>query len=169
MAARRWLDAVPGGVVVQSAGDGRAAIDAVGAADPDVIILDIELPVMDGLTALPEILRRAPEAKVIVASTLSRRNAEATLKAMSPGATDYIAKPSFWRDGNSAREAFQIELVRKVKGVSPSGGAVPVAAHEDDGHWTPVPQSGGGRLNAGRGSPGHVTCLKRFETHDPGP
>lgn len=128
---RQWLEAIPQLKVVQASGNGQLAINQVEAANPDIILLDIEMPVMDGMTALPELLRRAPRAKIILASTLSRRNAEVTLRAMSMGAHDYIAKPSFAREGNEARAAFEAELVRKVRGLAglgtAGGGAAPAA------------------------------------------
>lgn len=111
---RKWLDMHPGIRVVEAAGNGQIAISKVAAAQPDVIILDVEMPVMDGLTALPHLLRLAPGVKVVIASTLSHRNAEVSLKAMSLGATDYVPKPSFVKDGNQAREIFREELLRKV-------------------------------------------------------
>ncbi len=143
---RKWLEDVPGIEVVDSAANGQAAIDMVGALKPDIIILDIEMPIMDGLTALPSLLRRAPGAKVILASTLSHRNAEVTLKAMALGATDYIAKPSFARDGNDARKHFQDELVRKVTGLAPANqrpqaaAAAKSAVAQDS--WAPMPTAG---------------------------
>ncbi len=115
---RGWLDGLKGVEVVAAADNGQVALNKVKAARPDVIILDIEMPVMDGLTALPGLLRGAPEARILVASTLSRRNAEVTLKAMSLGAADYLAKPSFARDGNDARAMFREELLRKVSGLA---------------------------------------------------
>ncbi len=118
---RNWVDAMEGVEVVASADNGQVALNKVAAAKPDVIILDIEMPIMDGLTALPGLLRAAPGAKVLVASTLSRRNAEVTLKAMALGAADYIAKPSFQRDGNDARADFKAELMRKVTGLAGIG------------------------------------------------
>lgn len=135
---RKWLEAVPGVEVTQTAGNGAIAIDALARSPVDIVLLDIEMPVMDGLTALPEILRRAPNAKVIIASTLSRRNAEITLRAMSLGAADYILKPSFARDGADARGQFQDELIRKVRAFArPNPRALP----EDD-HWMPMPAPG---------------------------
>ncbi len=118
---RNWIDAMDGAEVVASADNGQVALNKVVAARPDVIILDIEMPIMDGLTALPGLLRAAPNAKVLVASTLSRRNAEVSLKAMALGAADYIAKPSFQRDGNDARADFKRELVRKIAGLAGIG------------------------------------------------
>lgn len=135
---RKWLEALPGIEVVQTAGNGQIAIELAGKLMPDIIILDIEMPVMDGITALPEILRRVPKAKVIIASTLSRRNAEVTLKAMSLGASDYLAKPSFVKDGNDARGEFQSDLVRKVLGLCRGNRGVAPAATADD-RWAPMP------------------------------
>src|ERR1700739_1485318 len=67
----RTLESDPEITVVASVGNGQMAISAVSRQDADVVILDIEMPVMDGLTALPKILAAAPDAKVIVASTLT--------------------------------------------------------------------------------------------------
>lgn len=139
---RKWLEVLPNVVVSHTAGNGQIAIETVANAKPDIIILDIEMPVMDGITALPEILRRAPNAKIIIASTLSRKNAEVTLKAMSLGASDYIAKPSFARDGNEARNLFQEELVRKVRGFATHLGPVLNHKAKDGEGWSPLPSTG---------------------------
>ncbi len=57
-------------------------------------MLDIEMPVMDGLTALPQLIaKRDPTLKVIMASTLTRRNADISLQALQAGAADYLPKP----------------------------------------------------------------------------
>ena len=101
--------------------DGEEALLKVEEAPPDVIILDIEMPVMDGLTALPGLLSACPGVKVLIASTLSKRNAEISMKAIHMGAADYLAKPSLARDGNEARRLFKEELVRKVVGLGLSG------------------------------------------------
>lgn len=139
---RKWLEVLPGVVVSHSAGNGKIAIETVAGVRPDIIILDIEMPVMDGLTALPEILRLAPKAKVLIASTLSKRNAEVTLKAMALGASDYIAKPSFNRDGNEARNNFQAELLRKVEGLSGRPMAKSSNADASDDNWAAMPAPG---------------------------
>lgn len=149
---RNWVDAMDGAEVVASADNGQVALNKIGAAKPDVIILDIEMPIMDGLTALPGLLRAAPGAKVLVASTLSRRNAEVSLKAMALGAADYIAKPSFQRDGNDARADFKNELIRKITGLAginrasetaPPGSVAPGSGgtREPGKHqkWEPIP------------------------------
>jgi two-component system, chemotaxis family, protein-glutamate methylesterase/glutaminase len=109
----RTLESDPDITVVASVGNGQMAISAIGRQDTDVVILDIEMPVMDGLTALPKILAAAPDAKVIVASTLTQTNAQISLKAMAAGAADYLAKPS--SSELNAATAFKRELVDKVK------------------------------------------------------
>ena len=124
---RGWLEGMDGVDVVAAADNGQVALNKVGAAKPDIIILDIEMPVMDGLTALPGLLRGAPGVKVLVASTLSRRNAEVTLKAMDLGAADYLAKPSFAKDGVDARAVFRDELIGKISGLA---GLVPLGVNE---------------------------------------
>jgi two-component system chemotaxis response regulator CheB len=109
----RWIETEPELKVVASAFNGRSALDVVRMADPDVIVLDIEMPGMDGITALPLLIKAAPRAKVVMASTLTRRNAEISLKALSLGATDYLAKPtSLTADG--AADSFRRDLVAKL-------------------------------------------------------
>lgn len=110
----RVLEAEPGIAVIASAGDGAMAVRMLGRETPDVIVLDIEMPNMDGLTALPKIKELQPDVIVIMASTLTKRNAEISLRALSLGADDYIAKPSSREEFRSA-EDFKRELVEKVQ------------------------------------------------------
>jgi two-component system, chemotaxis family, protein-glutamate methylesterase/glutaminase len=112
----RWLGAEAGISIVASCLNGKIALDIVEKAQPDIIILDIEMPEMDGLTALPHLVKRAPQARVIMASTLTLRNAEVTMRALSMGATDTIAKPSSVSTPD-AGEAFRRELVLKIRGL----------------------------------------------------
>jgi len=109
----RTLEADPDIAVVASVGNGQMAISSLSRADTDVIVLDIEMPVMDGLTALPQLLKTSPDVKVIVASTLTQKNAQISLKALSAGASDYVAKPS--SSQLNAAADFKRELVDKVK------------------------------------------------------
>lgn len=99
--------------VVETASNGQRALDALDKVDVEIMVLDIEMPVMDGLTALPKLLEKKPGMKVIIASTLSERNAEVSLKAMASGAADYIPKPTTGKIGRSFD--FQKELVSKIK------------------------------------------------------
>jgi two-component system chemotaxis response regulator CheB len=99
--------------IVGSAANGKAAIDMIKNLAPDVVVLDIEMPVMDGLTALPELIKALPSVKIIMSSTLTQSNAEISLKALSLGAADYIPKPSL--KFGSEVDDFYRDLIRKVK------------------------------------------------------
>lgn len=112
----RWVDEDPTLHVVGKFSNGQLAVDGVSACSPDIIILDIEMPVMDGMTALPLLLKNCPDAKVIMASTLTRRNAEISLKALSLGAVDYIPKPE-GNSGVTTSSGFREDLINKIKAV----------------------------------------------------
>lgn len=116
---RRILDADPDITVVSSVGNGQFAVDTLRRQPADVIVLDIEMPVMDGLTALPKLLEIDPDVKVIMASTLTLRNADVSLKALHAGAADYIAKPTSKTELHGS-DSFGRELAGKVKAL---GGA----------------------------------------------
>ena len=111
----RLLDAEPGIRVVHRAADGKAALAALAEAKPDVVLLDLEMPVMDGMTALPLILKAAPQAAVIVASALTQRGAKEAIAALAAGASDYVPKPQ-GAGGGAAVPAFRTELITKVRG-----------------------------------------------------
>lgn len=105
--------------VVAAVGNGQSAVDTLQRSLVDVIVLDIEMPVMDGMTALPKLLEVDPSVKIIMASTLTVANADVSLQALSMGATDYVAKPTSTAELHSA-DAFQRELIEKIKAL---GGA----------------------------------------------
>lgn len=115
-ALERMLKADPDIEVVAKVENGRQAIEQVRAARPDVVVLDIEMPVMDGMTALPQILRADPGVRVVMASTLTTRGADIALRALRLGASDYVPKPS--SIGTVSDEGFRRELVAKVKGLA---------------------------------------------------
>ncbi|WP_293960574.1 chemotaxis response regulator protein-glutamate methylesterase [Sneathiella sp.] len=110
----RWLDAEADIHVVALASNGAMALREFERAKPELVILDIEMPEMDGLTALPKLVALDPDVQVIMASTLTRRNADVSLKALSMGAADYIAKPESTRVADD-KENFQRGLVEKVR------------------------------------------------------
>lgn len=110
----RWIDEDPALAVVASHRNGKLAVDDIARVMPDVVILDIEMPEMDGLTALPLLLARKPDLVVVMASSLTRRNAEVSLKALSLGAADYVPKPDS-NSGISTSPEFKRDLVEKVK------------------------------------------------------
>jgi two-component system, chemotaxis family, protein-glutamate methylesterase/glutaminase len=110
----RWFEDAGDIEVASTHRSGAEAVAAVSRVMPDVIVLDIEMPDMDGLTALPLLLKKAPDAVVIVASTLTTRNAEISLKCLALGAVDYIGKPSTNRDVTFSVD-FRREVIEKVK------------------------------------------------------
>ncbi|OPZ79252.1 MAG: Chemotaxis response regulator protein-glutamate methylesterase [Alphaproteobacteria bacterium ADurb.Bin438] len=101
--------------VVKSVGNGQLAVtEAVKDPSIEVVVLDIEMPVMDGLTALPKILEANPSIQVIMSSTLTLKNAEVSLKALSLGACDYVTKPSS-TSTLSGDETYKNDLIEKIK------------------------------------------------------
>ncbi len=110
----RWIDAEPDMTVVGSLRTGLDAVNQVERISPDVAILDIEMPDLDGISALPQLLAKKRNLIVIMASTLTRRNAEISFKAMSLGAADYIPKPESTRE-LSAADIFKHDLLQKIR------------------------------------------------------
>ncbi|MBM3565753.1 MAG: chemotaxis response regulator protein-glutamate methylesterase [Alphaproteobacteria bacterium] len=110
----RMLADDPNLSVVASVGNVQMAVQALAKTDVDVIIMDIEMPVMDGLTALPKLLEIDPEVRILMASTLTERNADVSIRAMTLGASDYVPKPTSTREV-SGGDAFRRELLEKVR------------------------------------------------------
>ena len=115
-AISRILQADPMIHVVARAANGQAALDALKLHDCDVVVLDIEMPVMDGLTALPLLLRAQPGLAVIMASTLTARGADISMRAMRLGAADYVPKPSAMQVAGDVQ--FGPELIAKILGLT---------------------------------------------------
>ncbi|POF28461.1 two-component system chemotaxis response regulator CheB [Roseibium marinum] len=110
----RWLGEDKDLKVVGSHRNGKLAVEDIEKSNPDVVVLDIEMPEMDGMTALPLMLAKKRDLIVIMASTLTRRNAEVSLKALSLGASDYVPKPESTSEVTTSID-FRRELVEKVK------------------------------------------------------
>lgn len=108
----RWIDAEPDMAVVASVRTGLDAIHQVARVDPDIMVLDIEMPDMDGISALPLLLEKKRNLIVIMASTLTRRNAEISFKALALGASDYIPKPE---SKLASADEFRQDLVLKIR------------------------------------------------------
>ena len=113
----RMLEQDPHLQVVASVGNGQMALNALDRHDVEVAILDIEMPVMDGLTALPLLLKVDPHLQVIMASTLTLKNADISLKALERGAADYIPKPTTSREISGGVD-FKSHLVEKVRALA---------------------------------------------------
>jgi two-component system, chemotaxis family, protein-glutamate methylesterase/glutaminase len=110
----RWIEEEPGLEVVARHANGRLAVDDVASSAPDIVLLDIEMPVMDGLEALPLLLGARAGLRVLMVSTLTRRNAEISFKALALGALDYVPKPDSNREITTSLD-FRREVIRKIK------------------------------------------------------
>jgi len=110
----RWIDAEPDLKVVASLRNGREAVDQVLRHNPDVVLLDIEMPELDGIEALPLLLEKKRDLIVIMASALTRRSAEVSLRALSLGAADYIPKPVTNREVTTSA-SFRRDLIEKIR------------------------------------------------------
>ncbi len=119
-AVARMLQSDAEVAVVARVSNGQQAIDEITrqtkAGTPiDVVVLDIEMPIMDGMTALPAILKADPGIRVLMSSTLTTRGAEIALRALRLGAADYVAKPAA---AEIADDSFRQELLARIKGLA---------------------------------------------------
>jgi two-component system chemotaxis response regulator CheB len=148
----RWVGAEPDMVVAASLRTGLDAVNQIERINPDVAVLDIEMPELDGISALPLLLAKKRNLIIIMASTLTRRNAEISFKALSLGASDYIPKPETTRESGAA-ETFHHDLIQKIRSLgakvrrtAPAVSSPPLAptldrAREASPRPTPVPAS----------------------------
>src|SRR5436190_10055398 len=110
----RWIEAEPDMTVAASLRTGLDAVNQVERVNPDVAVLDIEMPELDGISALPQLIAKKRDLIIIMASTLTRRNAELSFKALSLGASDYIPKPESTREA-AAADIFHHDLIQKIR------------------------------------------------------
>ncbi len=110
----RWIEAEPDMTVAASLRTGLDAVNQIDRIRPDVAVLDIEMPELDGISALPKLLAKKRDLIIIMASTLTRRNAEISFKALSLGASDYIPKPETTREPHAA-DIFKHDLLQKIR------------------------------------------------------
>lgn len=113
----RWVDDDPDLVLVGAAVDGEQGLRKAEELKPDLIVLDVEMPRHGRLAALPLLLKAVPGAKVLMASTLTRRGGEVTIRALSMGAADYAPKPQAGRLAGA--EEFRRDLLSKLKALAP--------------------------------------------------
>lgn len=112
------LNGTPDIRVVGTAVNGQQAIEKADQLKPDLITLDIEMPVMDGLTALRELRHRHPSLPVIMFSTLTERGAAVTLDALAAGASDYITKPSGPGSLTQSLDEVGAQLIPRVRALT---------------------------------------------------
>lgn len=151
MAIRGILDRDPDLEVIGSAIDGADGVKKAMDLRPDIITMDIEMPRMDGISALREIMAKSP-ARVIMVSTLTNEGAKATFEALEAGAVDYI--PKNITDSSAAQKIFKDELLQKVRAAAmsavPRKGAPPAARPVVPARLKPA---------ASRLKPGRITCV----------
>lgn len=104
--------------VAGTAGDGETALMAIPTLDPDLILLDVEMPGMDGLATLRELRKRGHRVPVIMCSSLTQRGARVTIDALAYGATDYVAKPAGQKDRESGIRTLAQELVPRIRALT---------------------------------------------------
>jgi two-component system chemotaxis response regulator CheB len=109
--------------VAGTAVNGRDALAKAAELRPDLVILDIEMPEMDGLTALAHFRERYPQTPVIMFSSLTEAGAAATLEALSRGASDFFAKPRGAGGIEASRLVIRNELLAAIRALCPRKGA----------------------------------------------
>jgi two-component system chemotaxis response regulator CheB len=139
----RWIEEEPGLAVAASVRTGRDAVAQIERVNPDVVVLDVEMPELDGISALPLLLEKKRDLVVIMASTVTRRNAEISLRALALGAADYVPKPETNR-GITTSPEFRRELIEKIRhlGRRHRGLAPHPAARAPAGPMSPIRPAG---------------------------
>lgn len=161
MAIRGILAKEPTIDVVGTASDGVEGVEKALALKPDLITMDIEMPRLDGISALKQIMAKAP-TKVLMVSTLTNEGARATFEALDAGAIDYI--PKNITDSSEAQNAFREELLKKVReatrsrflraapGIGPA--AAPAAPQRPAASGATVRSTGSSKIHSKR-----ITCV----------
>lgn len=104
--------------VAGTAADGASALSSIALLRPDLILLDVEMPVMDGLDTLRELRRRGHRMPVIMCSAVTQRGAKVTLEALACGASDYVAKPAGQSNREAAMRALANDLGPKIQALT---------------------------------------------------
>jgi len=134
----RWLGEAGQFNVVAVAGDGETALAHAGRFKPDVLVLDLDMPGVDGPSALPRILRESPHTSILLAATLNERNTRLALECMTKGAMDVVSKPDS-RAGMTLSLDFRSEFLLKLGNIAqsaPQPGTLPPEVELD---WTHGP------------------------------
>jgi two-component system chemotaxis response regulator CheB len=119
---RSVVTADPSLEVAGTAADGASALNSLSVLRPDLILLDVEMPVMDGLVTLKELRRRGHKMPVIMCSSLTQRGAKVTLEALAGGASDYVTKPAGQANREAAMRALRQDLGPKIHALTSQDG-----------------------------------------------
>jgi len=104
--------------VIGTAADGESALGLLENLRPDLILLDVEMPVMDGLATLRKLRSRGLRMPVIMCSSLTQRGGRVTIEALASGASDYVAKPAGQTSAAEAVKALAHELLPKISALT---------------------------------------------------
>lgn len=140
--------------VVGTAVNGKNALDKLPQLKPDVMTLDVEMPIMDGLQTLIELRKVNKKLPIIMFSTLTERGAGATLDALERGASDYVTKPSNVGSVSESMAAVRSQLIPKIKSLT---GRVPRPPRVARPAFGPAPAGPGASPQARAGGPIVVT------------
>lgn len=113
----RWLGESGQFHVVAVAGDGETAVEHASRYRPDIMVLDLDMPGVDGVTALPQIVKESPKTAILLATTLTERNARLALQCMTMGAMDVLPKPES-RSGMTLSLDFRSEFLSKLGSIA---------------------------------------------------
>src|SRR5439155_3470930 len=104
--------------VVATAATGKIALTKIQQLNPDIVILDVEMPDMDGIETLQQIRKLAPRLPVIMFSTKTERGTVATIDALTRGASDYVSKPSQVGNVLLAMTRVREDMVPKIQALT---------------------------------------------------
>jgi len=127
--------------VAGAASDGASALRALDSLRPDLILLDVEMPGMDGVSTLKQLKARGSRIPVIMCSSLTHRGAKVTIEALAGGAADYVAKPSGQPSRDAAVQALAQDLVPKILALTAgaTGGQAAGPPHAPSAAFSPAP------------------------------
>ena len=143
--------------VVGTAVNGKNALDKLPQLKPDIMTLDIEMPIMDGLQTLVEVRKTNKKLPIIMFSTLTERGAGATLDALERGASDYVTKPANVGSVSESMEAVRSQLIPKIKSLTGRMPAAPARARPAFG-GAPPPSAPGRLAVPGVGGPAQASA-----------
>jgi two-component system chemotaxis response regulator CheB len=104
--------------VAGTAANGESALQAIESLHPDLVLLDVEMPVMDGLTTLREMQARGHRTPIIMCSSLTQRGARVTIEGLACGASDYVTKPAGQNSRDAALQTLAQDLIPKIKALT---------------------------------------------------
>jgi len=114
--------------VVGTAADGRMALTRVEQLAPDLVTMDIEMPVMDGIEAVRALRRRGVRLPIIMFTSISAQDAKATFSALAAGATDFVTKPVQMSSSRASVEQMARQLIPRIRALVPTPGPSPATS-----------------------------------------